>query len=127
MGIILTKAIVTFLLAMLFGLSLSTSQQTGLILSQGGEFAFVAFGLARSLGILDKPTTKLLLTCVSLTMALTPALASLGSKVAKSLEEKSDFTHYLGQDRDASEIKESDDFAVVVGYGAVGKVSGEQI
>lgn len=121
-GIILTKALVTALLSLLFGLSLSTSQQTGLILAQGGEFAFVAFGLARNLGILDKPTTKLMLTCVSLTMALTPALSTLGTKVAKSLEEKSDFTHYLGQDRDASEIKESDDFAVVVGYGAVGKI-----
>jgi monovalent cation:H+ antiporter-2, CPA2 family len=122
MGIIVVKAVLTTLLSLAFGLSLSTSQQTGLILSQGGEFAFVAFGLARSLGILDVPTTKLMLTCVSLTMAMTPALASLGSKIAKSLEEKSDFTHYLGQDRDANEIKESDDFAVVVGYGAVGKV-----
>ena len=122
-GIIAVKAILTTLLSLAFGLSLSTSQQTGLILSQGGEFAFVAFGLARSLGILDPQFTKLMLTSVSLTMALTPALASLGSKVAKSLEEKSDFTHYLGQDRDANEIKDSDDFAVVVGYGAVGKVS----
>ena len=123
LGIIVVKALITTLLSLAFGLSLSTSQQTGLILSQGGEFAFVAFGLARSLGILDKPTTKLMLTSVSLTMALTPFLASVGSKVAKKLEEKSDFTHYLGQDRDASEIKESDDFAVVIGYGSVGKVS----
>jgi voltage-gated potassium channel Kch len=53
---------------------------------------------------------------------LTPALATAGAKLSKRLEEKSDFTHYLGQDRDANEIKESDDFAVVVGYGAVGKV-----
>lgn len=55
-------------------------------------------------------------------MALTPAMATAGEKIAKVLEEKSDFTHYLGQDRDANEIKESDDFAVVIGYGAVGKV-----
>lgn len=122
LGILAIKATILTALSLAFGLSLSVSQQTGLILSQGGEFAFVAFGLARSLGILDKPTTKLLLTCVSLTMALTPAMASAGAKIAKSLEEKSDFTHYLGQDRDANEIKESDDFAVVVGYGAVGKV-----
>lgn len=121
-GIIAIKSLVLTALCLMFGLSVSVSQQTGLILSQGGEFAFVAFGLARSLGILDKPTTKLMLTSVSLTMALTPALASLGVKIAKSLEEKSDFTHYLGQDRDANEIKESEDFAVVVGYGAVGKV-----
>ena len=83
---------------------------------------FVAFGLARSLGILDPATTKLLLTAVSLTMALTPTLSTAGSKISKILEEQSDFTHYLGQDRDANEIKESTDFAVVVGYGVVGKV-----
>ena len=121
-GIMAIKTIVLTLLSLVFGLSLSVSQQTGLILSQGGEFAFVAFGLARSLGILDVPTTKLLLTSVSLTMALTPAMAAAGVKLSKALEEKSDFTHYLGQDRDASEIADSDDFAVVIGYGAVGKV-----
>eukprot|EP00529_Nitzschia_sp_RCC80_P005665 CAMPEP_0113481870 /NCGR_PEP_ID=MMETSP0014_2-20120614/22629_1 /TAXON_ID=2857 /ORGANISM="Nitzschia sp." /LENGTH=1030 /DNA_ID=CAMNT_0000375375 /DNA_START=82 /DNA_END=3174 /DNA_ORIENTATION=- /assembly_acc=CAM_ASM_000159 len=122
-GIIAIKSVVLTALCLAFGLSKSVSMQTGLILAQGGEFAFVAFGLARSLGILDKPTTKLMLTSVSLTMALTPALASLGDKIAKSFEEKSDFTHYLGQDRDASEITtESEDFAVVIGYGAVGKV-----
>jgi voltage-gated potassium channel Kch len=121
-GIMSIKAATTTALSLIFGLSLSTSLQTGLMLSQGGEFAFVAFGLARSLGILDTATTKLMLTSVSLTMALTPLMATLGSKIAKSLEEGSDFTHYLGQDRDANEIKESDDFVVVVGYGVVGKV-----
>jgi CPA2 family monovalent cation:H+ antiporter-2 len=121
-GIMTIKTAVLTALSLAFGLSLSVSQQTGLLLSQGGEFAFVAFGLARSLGILDKPTTKLLLTSVSLTMALTPAMSAVGGKIAKALEEKSDFTHYLGQDREANEIKESDDFAVVIGYGAVGKV-----
>jgi voltage-gated potassium channel Kch len=55
-------------------------------------------------------------------MALTPLLDQIGSKIAKRLEEDSDFTHYLGQDRDAAEIKGSDDFVVVAGYGAVGKV-----
>jgi hypothetical protein len=116
------KAAITTALSLAFGLSLSTSQQTGLILSQGGEFAFVAFGLARSLGILDPATTKLMLTSVSLTMALTPLMASVGDRISKALEESADFTHYLGQDRDASEIKESADFVVVVGYGVVGKV-----
>jgi monovalent cation:H+ antiporter-2, CPA2 family len=122
LGILAVKTLVAFGLSMMFGLSLPTSLQTGLIVSQGGEFAFVAFGLARSLGILDGPTTKLMLTSVSLTMALTPLMASVGAKFAKKLEEKSDFAHYLGQDRDANEIKESEDFIVVVGYGAVGKV-----
>ena len=120
--ILLVKTAVLAVLSKLFGLSLSNSLQTGLILSQGGEFAFVTFGLARNLGILDPATTKLLLTSVALTMALTPTLASLGGSIAKKLEEESDFTHYLGQDSDANEIRESNDFAIVVGYGKVGRL-----
>jgi CPA2 family monovalent cation:H+ antiporter-2 len=75
-GTVAIKAIITTLLCLASGLSLSTSQQTGLILSQGGEFAFVAFGLARGLGILEPAFTKLMLTSVSLTMAITPFLCS---------------------------------------------------
>lgn len=123
-GILGLKAGVLTLLGRAFGLSASTAMRTGLILSQGGEFAFVAFGLARSLGILDPPTTKMLLTSVSLTMALTPFLDELGSKLAKKMEEGTDFTHYIGADQDATEITtdEASDFVVVVGYGVVGKI-----
>lgn len=121
-AIVFIKTFVLTALSRAYGLSMSNSLQTGLLLSQGGEFAFVAFGLARSLGILDPAMTKLLLTSVALTMAITPTLATLGGTLAKRLEENSDFTHYLGQDSDANEIKESNDFAVVVGYGKVGRL-----
>ena len=123
-GILGLKAGILTLLSKAFGLSTSTAIRTGLILSQGGEFAFVAFGLARSLGILDAPTTKMLLTSVSLTMALTPFLDEMGGKLAKKMEEGTDFTHYIGADQDATEITtdEASDFVVVVGYGVVGKV-----
>lgn len=123
-GILGLKAGILTLVAKAFGLSGSTAMRTGLILSQGGEFAFVAFGLARSHGILDPATTKMLLTCVSLTMALTPFLDTMGGKIAKKMEEGADFTHYMGQDEEAKEITdgEDSDFVVVVGYGIVGKV-----
>jgi len=122
LGIIGIKSAITTVLSMAFGLSLANAQQTGLITSQGGEFAFVAFGLAKSLGILDPTMTKVMLTSVSLTMALTPLLASLSGKIANKMEESSDFTHYLSEDPEAIEIKESNDFVVVAGYGIVGKV-----
>ncbi|KAL7520590.1 hypothetical protein ACHAWX_005310, partial [Stephanocyclus meneghinianus] len=123
-GILALKAGILALLSLGFGLSLSTAIRTGLILSQGGEFAFVAFGLARSLKILNPATTKMLLTCVSLTMALTPFLDEMGTKIAQKIEEeRADFSHYMVQDRDASEITDEDSgFVVVVGYGVVGKV-----
>jgi Kef-type K+ transport system membrane component KefB len=88
LGIMSGKAIIATLLCRAFGRKLSVAQQVGLMLSQGGEFAFVAFRLARSLNILDADTTKLMLTCVSLTMALTPFAEEVGSKMALRLEEK---------------------------------------
>jgi CPA2 family monovalent cation:H+ antiporter-2 len=87
LGIMSGKAVIATLLCRAFGRKMSIAVPTGLILSQGGEFAFVAFRLARSLNILDAATTKLMLTCVSLTMALTPFVEGIGSKTALRLEE----------------------------------------
>jgi len=84
-GIVALKTIIAAGVAMAFGLDKSIAQQVGLILSQGGEFAFVAFRLARSHGIFDNELTKLLLTCVSLTMGVTPFLEEFGAKMAGKL------------------------------------------
>jgi len=118
------KSLITLSLAKLFGLSLPNAIQTSLLLSQGGEFAFVTFGMARNLGILTPDATRLLLTSVALSMAVTPFLAQIASQIAKQLEEKADFGHYLGQDREVTEIVSGDSgsFVVVVGYGTIGKM-----
>ena len=87
LGIASLKATIASALGSIFGLPKGTALRVGLILSQGGEFAFVAFRLARSCGILSDELTKLLLTCVSLTMGLTPFLDDVGAKMAISLDE----------------------------------------
>jgi len=80
-------AIITLLSNGLGFLDLASSQEVGSLLSQGGEFAFVAFRLARSLNIFDPDLTKLLLTSVSMTMALTPIVESLGGKLATKMKQ----------------------------------------
>lgn len=87
LGIASLKAAIASALGSLFGLEKGTALRVGLILSQGGEFAFVAFRLARSCGILSDEFTKLMLTCVSLTMGLTPFLDDVGAKMAIALDE----------------------------------------
>lgn len=87
LGIAALKAAIASALGSAFGLSKGTALRVGLILSQGGEFAFVAFRLARSCGILSDELTKLMLTCVSLTMGLTPFLDDVGAKMALTLDE----------------------------------------
>jgi len=92
------------------------------MLSQGGEFSFVAFGLARSLGIFDTEMTKLMLTCMAITMAVTPFLSTVGEKVASFLETENFVTTGLERDFSADENNHSDYFVVVIGYGTLGKV-----
>jgi Kef-type K+ transport system membrane component KefB len=80
-GLVLLKTVVAAQVAKSFGLPFATAQRIGLVLSQGGEFAFVAFRMARSYGILSEQETKLMLTVVSLTMALTPMLEDYGANL----------------------------------------------
>jgi len=75
------KSLIAGTVARLFGVPTPTARHLGLVLSQGGEFAFVAFRTARSYGILDDATTQLLLTVVALTMAVTPMLEDVGDKM----------------------------------------------
>ena len=85
LGLMSMKTIVTTGLCKLFGLDLGTAQQVGFLLSQGGEFGFVTFRLARTMKIFDEDLTKLMLTSVALTMALTPMVEGLGGKIAESM------------------------------------------
>ena len=68
------KALTITVLCKLFKMSTSQGMQAGLLLAQGGEFAFVAFRLAESLGILTGHQAKTLLTSTAITMACTPGM-----------------------------------------------------
>lgn len=80
-GILALKTVIAMSVAKAYGLDDATSKRVGLVLSQGGEFAFVAFRSARGYGILSKELTKLMLTVVSLTMAVTPFLEDYGASL----------------------------------------------
>jgi len=122
LGLLALKASITTLICLTMGLSLANAQQTGLLLSQGGEFAFVAFGMAERLGILGPNLTRLLLTTVAISMAATPFLSSASAKLASRIEGKLGFSHFIGNDKESDEIKEREDFVVVVGYGRIGRL-----
>ncbi|CAI5533245.1 unnamed protein product [Closterium sp. Naga37s-1] len=69
-GLIGIKAAIITALGPRVGLTLSESVRTGLLLSQGGEFAFVVFALANQLGVLPLELNRLLTIVVVLSMAL---------------------------------------------------------
>lgn len=75
-------------LGVLFGLSPSESVRTGVVLSGGGEFAFVILTLAQRLDVLPIELNKLLVGVVVLSMALTPVLSQIGELVGDFLQDQ---------------------------------------
>lgn len=143
-AMVATKASVITLSSLVFGLKLGPALQTGLLNSQGGEFAFVAFAVAERSGLITPSLKKILLTSVALSMAATPALAGLGEFIAYRLESRntalpaasttsSSATVTLSegaaklkpdsqQSSSISTKKEDEGFVLVLGYGRVGKM-----
>jgi monovalent cation:H+ antiporter-2, CPA2 family len=111
-----SKALIIMALCRVFGFSLSTAIHAGLLLSQGGEFAFVLFTLAGAQGIMDNETTQVLLVVVTMSMAFTPLMAQLGKRISQALEK-------YALSRPENMIEETLDLShhvIISGFGRVG-------
>jgi len=116
-GLIAVKAFLLVVLAKLFRLSWPAAVEIGLLLSAGGEFAFVGIGLARSSGLIEPQLASFVLAVTSITMALTPLLSFVGRKLAARLTPAKAIDPELTVRPAAGQSH-----AIVVGYGRVGKV-----
>ena len=85
------------------------------LLGQGSEFAFVIFGAARMAEVLDDSWAKSLTLAVALSMAATPLLLVLLSRLEKSGKE---------QAREADEIDEEQPRVIIAGFGRFGQIAG---
>ena len=99
-------------LGMLAKMSWRSALALGLLLSQGGEFAFVLFTQARSSGLIDAETSSLFGAVVTLSMATTPFLMKL-SKPIRNAGAAKDETRSRPNNEQAG--------ALVVGYGRFGQ------
>ncbi|MBP0622948.1 glutathione-regulated potassium-efflux system protein KefC [Cupriavidus consociatus] len=71
---VVAKTGVLVLLARRFGIARGQRLLFALLISQGGEFAFVVFGVAGGAGLLPRETEALLVLVVALSMVATPLL-----------------------------------------------------
>lgn len=129
-GLIAFKTIITTALGPIFGLTKAESVRTGLILSGGGEFAFVVLTLADKLEVLPGSLAKVLVGVVVLSMAITPYLSQLGDSAAdylatierveiENVAENYDALH--SGNSDGHEDYSNTDVVVICGYGLVGQ------
>lgn len=118
-GLIAIKTAIITALGPRTGLSLSESVRIGLLLSQGGEFAFVVFSLANRLGVLPLELNRLLIIVVVLSMSLTPFLNEWGQKAAKAIESRFEKSEGNIMTVDTFEVN---DPVVIIGFDQTGQV-----
>jgi CPA2 family monovalent cation:H+ antiporter-2 len=88
----------------------------GLMLAQGGEFAFVLFTLARGRGLLSADAAQGAILIVGLSMVATPALLTAARMVFRRHHQAAGAAAALGH-----ETRELRDHVVIAGFGRVGQ------
>ena len=112
------KALLLYGLARAFGVATKARSQMAVLLSQGGEFAFVIFTAARSQGLLDQKLNAFLLVVVSLSMMTTPLILSLQQRW---------FEHTFNEPESLppqGPFNETDSRVIIAGFGRFGQVVG---
>jgi len=115
--ILAIKLAVLFGIARLFGLPRGVATRVAFLLAQNGEFGFVLFGFAKTLGIIDSHTFVIAVGVISVSMMLTPLLVKLGDALARRAERRKnapvDFTYEKTGIQPKGRV-------VIGGYGRVG-------
>jgi CPA2 family monovalent cation:H+ antiporter-2 len=79
--LMIVKAIVLYGVCRVAGSPHQDALRIGLLLPQGGEFGFVLFTTAAAAGVLSGAQSSLLISIVTLSMALTPLSALIGQRL----------------------------------------------
>jgi monovalent cation:proton antiporter-2 (CPA2) family protein len=85
-GLMSLKIAVLWIIGRISGLSPVASRGLAISLPSGGEFAFVLFGIASTLGIMDTETAQLLVLVVTASMILSPVLLAIYDVTFKANE-----------------------------------------
>ncbi|MDH4413736.1 MAG: monovalent cation:proton antiporter-2 (CPA2) family protein [Rhizobium sp.] len=75
------KALVIYAICRISGSSRNDAIRIGMLLPQGGEFGFVLFTTAATAGLFSGAQSSLLISIVTLSMALTPLTAKIGQRL----------------------------------------------
>jgi CPA2 family monovalent cation:H+ antiporter-2 len=126
-GLVLIKALVVACLLRLGGQSWSRAFEGGLLLGQGGEFAFVAIGYAVTSRVLEPGLGAQVMLVVGLSLFITPMLAKLGHAIG----ERSDLAaREASASQDQQQLASARGRIIIAGFGRVGqqlaKLLGEQ-
>lgn len=115
--LIVLKTSIIYILCRFFGFKSAPAMQAGLLLSQGGEFAFILFRLANELNVLPSEIAQVLMMVTTVTMAFTPLLSGLGDWIANSFSTKKIILDDEAVETDTQDLY---NHVIVAGFGRVG-------
>jgi CPA2 family monovalent cation:H+ antiporter-2 len=115
-GLLALKTVLNTGLCLAFGLPRHVAAETGLLLAQGGEFAFIVIGLAVANALIPGPVGQFMLIVAGVTMVLTPLLAGLARRIGARLERQADTAAADGQ-----AFPEIEGHVLLAGFGRVGR------
>ncbi len=122
LGMFLVKAPVIAFLCSRFGLSPGRSVEAALLLGQGGEFGFIALGMAMSYDLLAPDVGQFMLLVIAFSMIATPLFAKVGRILGQRIDaRRASQTTLPGEEAPA----ELEGHIVLAGFGRVGQLLGQ--
>ena len=118
-GLVLAKGLVLYLIAIKSGMPSAERLRFSILLSQGGEFAFVLLSTATTVAAIDKPTSGILTVVVALSMLTTPLLMVLIERY---------FTPaIIDGEKPEMDVPNEHNEVIIAGFGRVGQIVARMI
>jgi CPA2 family monovalent cation:H+ antiporter-2 len=122
LGLVAIKAAVVALLMRVGGLNWGRAIEGGLLLGQGGEFAFIVIGYATAGGLVDPALGQRVMLAVGVSLFVTPLLAKLGRAIGDKWELRLHASATLPDDADLVSARGR---IIIAGFGRVGQMLGK--
>jgi len=106
---------VLFVIMRVFRASTEQSQRVAIVLSQGGEFAFVLFAAAEGFGGFDRDTAQMLVLIVTVSMLLSPFVLALHDRAIARWLARTEEPEFDVIDAPANPV-------IIAGYGRFGQI-----
>ncbi|MCS0583835.1 cation:proton antiporter [Massilia pinisoli] len=118
LGLVTLKGLVIAPLLRISGLPWGRAIEGGLLLGQGGEFAFIVIGYAVASKLLDGALGARVMLAVGLSLFITPLLARLGHAIGERWAERARTEQAR---HDEGELDEARGRVIIAGFGRVGQ------
>lgn len=113
---IIAKSTIIYFVGRIYRMNPQSSKMMALTIAQGGEFAFVIFGIVAQLKLVSSESLAILTVVITASMALSPLIGFIDEKLTMRWHRKSEPQY--------DEIKDEIPKVIIAGFGRFGQIFG---